>query len=295
MKLEDTLKKFLPKSISPVSIESLANNLENIGKAGAGLLALLYVVGLIIFGLYHSALHIRSIEFFKVKYLFVGFYYFAFLFLHLFYPTWWIKKSPAKILYLFVALIVIVFLNDVNNTYLTFVMDNWISGKSYFEFKNDHISVINGNLSILVMAFLLAKIALSLAIKAKQSNEKSMQNISFLLIASAIIFNYMVFTKFVFPYIPDAIGGGKAPIVSIEFNKDVPFAITSNFDIEGKVPGYTSPFYFARLVYKDNNSVFLMEPFWFSNDVYELQSSDIRMIWYTDFNPVQLGQPGLFP
>lgn len=290
MKLEDILKKFLPSTISPKSIESLADNIDRFGKIGAGLLALLYVTGLIIFGLYHSSLHIRSIELFKVRYLFVGFYYLTFLFLHLAFPQWWLKRFWQKIVYLLVMLVVVVFLNDVHMIYLTYLVDNWTSGTSYFEFSPDHQSILNGNLILLVGIFLFTPFLFGSAIRMAKS-VKTKQ----LFLLFALIFNYSVFTMFVFPYIPDAIGGGQAPIVNIVFDKDVPYAVTNNFDISGNVPGFVSPYYYGRLVYMDDNSIFLQEPFWFANDVYEIQRDDIIMMRYTDFNPAEMGQPGLFP
>ena len=193
-------------------------------------------------------------------------------------------------------LVFIIFLNRVNNIYFTYLIDNWFSGKSYFEFKPDHIGILNGNLIVLVTAFMFAPLIFNFSIYAgKIMKLKKGQPLFVLFILLAVALNYQVFTQFVFPYVPDAIGGGKAPIVYIVFEENIPYEVSSNFDIGGRVAGFSSPYYYGQLVYMDNDSVFLREPFWFSSDVYEIRRSDIIMLSYREYNPVEMGQPGLFP
>lgn len=296
MKLESILKNFLPSSISPKSIESFANNVETFGKIIAGLLAIFYVAGLILFGLYHSNLHIRSIELLQVRYLFVGFYYFAFMFCHLAVPIWWIKRIWLKILYLLSFLLLVIFLNPIHNTYLSYLIEKAASGTSYFEFKSSHISVLNGNLIVLVTSFILAPVALFVAVYVpKLIKIKQLRILFVVLVLFAFGFNYQIFTKNVFPFIPDGIGGGQPPIVHIVFADDVPYEVTSNFDLAGQVSGFLGDYYYGRLVYIDNDSVFLQEPFWYANYVYEIQRKDIIMLEYKEYNPAELGQPGLIP
>jgi hypothetical protein len=294
MKFEDVIRKFLPKTFSPASIESIAKTLESFGKTGAGILAILYVVGLIIIGLYNSSLHIRSVELFKVKYLFVGFYYFTFLFLHLIFPKWWSKKVTARVLYLLLIFTIIIFLNEVNNRYLVFILENWIYGNSFFDFKKIDIYAINKNFGVLAIVFIFANIIFSTAIKTKKENGESVSSVNFWLITLAVILNYFTFIKFVFPNIPDTIGGGKAPIINIEFSENVPQAITGNFDNSDEL-GAPFPYYLARLIYKDGDTVFLSGLDWLTDDVFELKSSDIRMIRYIGFNPLEMGQSGSSP
>lgn len=292
MKLENILNKFLPSAFSPKSVESLANTIEFLGKVIAGLLAIFYVAGLIIFGLYHSALHIRSIELLQVRYLYVGFYYFAFLFLHLALPMWWIKRIWQKIVYLLVILVFTIFLNHVNNIYLSYLVSKLMFGKSYFEFK-DYSDILNGDLIVLTSQFLLAPVALFFATVTNKAEK--LRAVSIVLLLFALGYNYTIFTTNVFPFIPDAIGGGQSPIVNIVFDKNAPNEVTSNFDIGRIFPGYPGKYYFGQLIYMDGNSVFLKEPFWYSNDVYEVQRKDIIMLNYKEYNPVELGQPGLLP
>jgi len=296
MILESILNKFLPSTISLKSVENLASNIEKIGKISAGLLALLYIVGLIIFGLYQNAQHIRSIELFKVRYLLVGFYYLAFLFLHLVFPQWWIKRLWTKIIYWLVLLVIIIFLNNANHTYLTYLINKSNSGTSYFRFKPGDISILNGDLILLVMMFLSVPWVFGYSIRlAKLAHSRGEQQITILFVLFSFIYNCNIFTMFIFPYIPDAIGGGQAPIVHIVFDKDVPYEVTTRFDMEGKVLGYSTPWYYGKLVYMDNNSVFLQEPYWYSHNVYEIRRDNIIVLQYTDFNPAEIGYPGLFP
>lgn len=296
MKLESILSKFLPSSISPKSIETFANNVEIFGKIIAGLLAIFYVTGLIIFGLYHSNLHIRSIELLQVRYLFVGFYYFAFLFLHLAIPVWWIKRIWLKILYLLGLLFWVIFLNPIHNTYLSYLVEKSASGTSYFEFKSTYLSVLHGNLIVLVFSLLLAPIALYVSITVpKLAKTINFRLGTIILVLFAFSFNYQIFIKNVFPFIPDGIGGGQSPIVHIVFAENVPYEVTSNFDIAGQVSGFVGDYYYGKLVYINNDSVFLQEPFWYAQYVYEIQRKDIIMLEYKEYNPAEIGQPGLSP
>ncbi len=296
MKLEQIIKKFLPASISPKSIESLSSSIENIGKSIAGLLAVLYIAGLIIFGLYQSALHIRSIELLQLRYVFVGFYYFTFLFLHLAYPVWWIKRIWIKIVYLFFLLFIIIYINPINNVYFNYLLMKWSSGASYFEFKPDNITILNNNLILLAGQFLFASGAIFVFKKVvKIDGLKKLHHIFIVFPLFAFFFNYQIFMNNIFYFIPDAIGGGKAPIVHILFNENLPYEVTSNFDLYSHVSGYTKNYHYGQLVYIDDNSVFLKEPFWYTEDVYEINRKDIIMFEYTDYNPAEMGQPGLFP
>lgn len=292
MKLENILTKFLPSSFTPKAVESLANNIEFLGKLGAGLLAIFYVVGLIIFGLYHSALHIRSIELLQIRYLYVGFYYFVFLLLHLILPFWWIKRTWQRLVYLFILLCFVIFLSRVNNLYISYLTSKWFFGVSSLEFQRYGDVLING-ISLLAAQFLLGLfMALSATIFYKKENLRYPFILSLL---TAIVFNYNIFVRNIFPFIPDAIGGGQPPIVNIVFADNVPRVVTSNFDIVGIVPDYSSDYYLGRLIYMDDNSVFLKEPFWYSNEVYEIQRKDIIMLNYKEFNPAELGQHLMLP
>jgi len=296
MKLESILSKFLPSSISPKSIEAFANNVEIFGKIIAGVLAIFYVAGLIIFGLYHSNLHVRSIELLQVRYLFVGFYYFAFLFLHLAVPVWWIKRIWLKILYLLILLTWVIFLNPIHNTYLSYLVEKSASGTSYFQFSSNQLSNLNLNLIVLVMLFLIAPIAVFIAvIFSKFTKTVNLRWFIVVFVTFAFSFNYQVFAKNVFPFIPDGIGGGQSPIVHIVFADNLPYEVTSNFDLEGQVSGFVGDYYYGKLVYVDNDSVFLKEPFWYAQYVYEVQRKDIILLEYKEYNPAEIGQPSLFP
>lgn len=296
MKLESILSKLLPSSISPKSIESFANSIETIGKITAGLLAVFYVVGLVIFGLYHSKLHIRSIELLQVRYLFVGFYYFVFLFLHLAVPVWWIKRVWLKIVYLSIFLIGVVFFNPVNNTYLNFLFSKKILGTSYFEFKSDYFSVLNGNIIVLIISFLIAPILIFASTQiTKIIKTEKLRPVLIGFVLFALNYNYQIFTNNIFPYIPDGIGGGESPIVHIVFADNVPFEVKDNFDLEGRVSGFVGDYYYGKLIYIDNDSVFLKEPFWYAKDIYEIQRKDIVMLEYKEINPAEIGQPYLIP
>ena len=256
------------------------------------MLAVFYVAGLIIFGLYHSGLHIRSIELLQVRYLYVGFYYFAFLLLHLALPIWWIKRVWQKIGYLLILLIFTIFLNRVNNLYFSYLTSKWIFGEYYFEFQK-YSYVLIRNLIVLTGQFFLAFAALFFATVINKIEK--MRPLFILLLLFAVGYNYNIFVNNVFPFIPDAIGGGQSPIVNIVFADNVPREVTSNFDIVVVVPGYSGDYYYGQLIYMDNSSVFLKEPFWFSDDVYEIQRNDIIMLNYKEYNPAEIGQPGLFP
>lgn len=296
MKLESILSKFLPSSMSPKSIENFANNIETIGKIAAGLLAVFYVAGLVIFGLYHSKLHIRSIELLQVRYLLVGFYYFAFLFLHLAVPVWWIKRIWQKIIYLFVFLTWVVFFDPINKTYINSIISDKILGSSYYEFRSEYISVLNGSIIMLIISFLIAPIIIFFSVNVgKRINSEKLSPILIVFILFALSYNYQIFTQNIFPYIPDGIGGGEEPIVHIVFAENVPYEVADNFDLQGRVSGYVGDYYYGKLVYIDDNSVFLKEPFWYSSDVYEIQRKDIIMLNYTGFNPAEIGQPYLIP
>lgn len=296
MKLETILSKFLPSSISPKSIQDFANTIETFGKIVAGMLAIFYVTGLIILGLYHSGLHVRSIELLQVRYLFVGFYYFAFLFLHIAYPVWWIKSIPLKLIFVFMFLAFVIFLNPIHSTYFGYLADKSALRTSYYEFQPLHITILNGNLSALSIGFISTPLAMFLFVTlSKSSNAKIFSPILIAIVLFVLSFNYQIFTKNIFPFIPDGIGGGKSPIVHIVFADSVPYDVTSNFDLVGQVSGFVGNYYYGQLVYVDNESVFLKEPFWFADTVYEIQRKDIIMLEYAEYNPAEIGQPGLYP
>jgi hypothetical protein len=293
MKLENILSKFLPASISPKSVERFANNIETFGKIIAGLLAIFYVVGLLIFGLYHSNLHIRSIELLQVRYLFVGFYYLAFLFLHLAFPVWWLRRIWVRIIYFILLLTWVIFLNPIHNTYLTYLFDKRTSGTSYFVFKPDHLAILNSNLSVLILLFLSSVAAIFFSVVLFKVGK--LRTVAIIFIVAALSYNYQLFRDNVFPFIPDGIGGGQSPIVHIVFTDDLPDEVKSNFDLAGQVSGFTGDYYYGKLVFVDHDSVFLKEPFWYSTRVYEIQRQDIFLLEYTDYNPAEMGQPGVSP
>src|SRR6266540_414229 len=58
-----------------VSYDELAKRAENAGKISVVFVGAFYVIGLFVFSSYYSSLHIRSIELFRAKYLFIGFYF----------------------------------------------------------------------------------------------------------------------------------------------------------------------------------------------------------------------------
>lgn len=248
--------------------------------------------------IYISANYIFApLNYFKFGiYLFVGFYYFAFLFLHLAVPVWWIKRIWLKIIYLFIFLIGVVFFTPVNNTYLNFLLSEKVLGTSYFEFKSDYLSVLNGNIIVLIISFLLAPVLIFASTQiTKIIKTEELRPVLIVFVLFALNYNYQIFTNNIFPYIPDGIGGGKSPIVHIVFADNVPYEVTDNFDLAGRVSGFVGDYYYGELVYIDNDSVFLKEPFWYAKDVYEIQRKDIIMLEYKEINPAEIGQPYLIP
>lgn len=83
-----------PLTRSRVSVTNLIDNAEKFGKAAALLAGFLYVVGLLLYGLYTAGLHVRSFELIRVKYVFVGTLYCVLAFSHLVLPalrTGWLR------------------------------------------------------------------------------------------------------------------------------------------------------------------------------------------------------------
>jgi hypothetical protein len=137
--LEGDSKRLLPYN-------EIAQEIETLGKIGAATVGLFYVVGLIIFGAYYSQLHIRSIELFKVRYLFVGFYYAVFLFMHLFLQHRYLKRWWLKVIYLAVLLFLLILLDDVYNTYFNCLVSMRMTGESFLRFEPQHMQLILLNL-----------------------------------------------------------------------------------------------------------------------------------------------------
>ena len=274
MNVEALLKKFLSSIISPESAESLAGNFESIGKLIAGLLAIFYVVGLIIFSLHYTSLHIRSIELFKVRYIFVGFYYLLFLFLNLLYPQLWLQSLWKKIGYLVVLLVIIILLNYESIASLSaWIYFRRVAPSHFLVELKELISTV-----LTLLALLLISISFSeLFIKLARSANKAKPGAIFLVVI-ALFSNYSIFSRFLFPYIPEAMGGGQTPFVTMSFEKfpfeNLPDALARDFPICSK------ELCFGRLVYTDGDSVFLQGPFWYSDEVYEVRRSDIITLHY---------------
>lgn len=282
MKLEDILKRLLPTTMSPKSVEGIASNLEQIGKLSAGLLAIFYVVGLIIFGLYYSSLNVRSFELFKVRYIFVGFYYLAFLLLHLVYPHWWIKRFWAKVLYfLILAALIIGLLNfdRIRSLYFLIIYPIILPLPLDGNDAEFEILAILKYFGAFLMLFFLSTIIFSYSLGMAENLGRKVSGRFFVFfIFFAIALNYFIFATFFFPNIPAAIGGGQAPFVSIVFDTGVSNEITKYFNVT------STESYFGRLVFMDNNSVFLQGYSLQKPDVHEIRRSDIIMISYGPSN-----------
>ena len=294
MNLEKLLSNLVfGTSEPPLPFKKFGEKIETYGKIGAGILALFYMAGLIIISFYHSTLHIRSIDLFRVRYLFVGFYFFVFLFLHLFFQYRYLKNWWLKIIYFGLFLLILAFWTDANNYYFSSLFSIWRTGTSYFKFEPVQIQIITGNLITTLGSAVVAPISFTFAIFAYNSKikQKVIRISALFLLFFAIQISYSIFTNYIFPNIPEALGGGKPPIVRITFSDNVPESVKFNFDISNRVRGYLGSAYYARLVYVDDKSIFLQEAPWYSTWVYELKRDQIEMLRYTEFNPVEMGQP----
>jgi len=158
-------------------------------------------------------------------------------------------------------------------------------GKSFFVFTGQQSSVIRGTWLNLVISIIGAHFFSSLALRLFQSVRK--EGVTLLterLWASVVLFAFFflaigatasAFIGSIFPTVPEAIGGGKPPIVHIQFSDNVPIDVKLDFDISRQVEGYSEPRYYGRIVHMDGSSVFLKDVFWYSGQVDEINRDQI--------------------
>lgn len=283
-----------------ISVSDILKHSETIGKLGTTILGVFYVAGIIVFGAYYSNLHIRSIELFRVRYFFVGFYFCLFLYLFFVFPQFNIKRAWAKILYYIVFVIFFVLIDNAVSVYVNHLLSVWITGETYFKFTPSQISIIwgRGVITISLSISTLLSYGYSISFFNQASKQIFQEKISsnkaqaYIFLVASFILGLSLFINSIFPNIPDALGGGKAPLVSLEFKKTTPYSTTINFDISASSKLEIYP-HWARLVYVDSDSLFLQSAFWFSDEVYEVPRDDVELIRYETYNPVEIGSPYL--
>lgn len=269
----------------------LAAKLESIGKLSAIAVAILYLIGLLIFGLYYSGLHIRSIELFRVRYIFVGFYFVLLTLVHLVIPQFFLKRWWLKILYVLFMPIPLIMLDEVFRRYIQYKLQRWASGSSPLQFSPVEIQIVTGNLIALVASALASPPVFFLvppAFRYVYSAARRLAPLALGLLLFVLANECSIFITFMFPNIPEALGGGSSPIVQIEFNEKTPYSIKSTFDISIKAHYPGSP-YWGRLIYSDGGSLFLKEAAWYSTNVYEIKREYVDSLQYSQFNPAEMG------
>lgn len=268
--------------------KEIAQDVETMGKWGVAILGALYVIGLVIWDAYFSGLNIRSIELLKVRYLFVGFYFYFFTAAHLLVPHKYIKQRWLRIVYVFIFSFSLVWLDDVFAAYLGNLVNTWLIGKSYFRLPPELALYVVGSLLTLFAAALFLPVAFNITFRRFKQNKFG--RVAGLIFLFFLCFEYGIFAHWLFPNIPEVMGGGKPPVVRLEFSNDAPYSVTNNFDVS-KVAEYykgVGPVYYAKLIYVDDSSVFLQEAFWYSKKVYELRREQVELLAYESINPVAL-------
>jgi len=284
------------KKWNELSFGEIADSVEKFGKIAAVGTGILYVLGFLIYANYYNKLHIRSFELLQTTYFFAAFYYLTFLAINIGVPWWLLKRWWSRTIY-GVALSVVLFLfNGVNRLYLQSRIEIAYKGHSYFNFTPAESSIIVPNAILLPFAILGSILMLSFAKRAwtliatSPDDRKKVGVLRVGLLVGALWFNWQVFADNLFPYIPEPLGGGRPVIVKLEFSDDVPDSMKSNFDTK-ETQLYSTPQYYAQLIYMDDKSVFLKEANWYTDWVYEFRREQILALRYTKFNPLEMGQP----
>lgn len=265
--------------------------IERYSKALVTLAGLLYVIGLVVSVRYYASLHVRSLELLRSQYVLIGVWYFVVLVLHLGIPALLLRRQWLRTLYLLVGLVVVVLYNHAFSIYLQTLLQRAFGWKTYFEFGPAEASVLKGNLVVLavswVFALLSAWLGLWLLVKHKSKW-------GIVLIAYALWLNFGVFADHVFANMPQTIGGGEPPIAQLQFADSVPEHMKEDFDVSKQLEGNEGnnlPWYYARIVYADEHSIFLKPTFWYATDVYEFPRDQVGTLAYRNFNPLAFGSP----
>lgn len=298
--LRDTIPRMTEeKKSNELSLAGIAEFAEKLGKIAAVGTGLLYVLGFLIYANYYSALHIRSFELLQTRYFFAAFYYFAFLAIHLVVPWSLLNRWWSRTIYGLILSVVLIFFNEVNQLYLQSKIEIAYKGSSYFNFTPTESSIIVPNAILLLFGTLGSVLIFGLAKKFWQlttssenlepSEHKRARLLAAGLLVGALWLNWQVFARSVFPNIQEPLGGGRPVIVKLEFQDDVPLSMKLGFNtMEGQPK--SDPEYYAQLIYMDDKSVFLKEPNWFTDSVYEFRREQILALQYTNFNPVGMGK-----
>lgn len=161
----------------------------------------------------------------------------------------------------------------------------YLLGASVVHVQDQHFFSIILNKIVGLLCFLIAAGSfrlLAVQLSAKQSNSTKgvVVNLSIGLATSLIVFSTNVY-----PRIPLALGGGDFPVVRVEFAEGTPYQVTMNLDVSHSDPKYQGHRYYARLIHREKDLLYLGSPFWFSSTVFEVRSKDILMLEYGSFNP----------
>lgn len=169
---------------------------------------------------------------------------------------------------------------------VTYTGETWSLITHALAFSDEERTVLIGESAVAICSYLFAIATFWSGLWVYKIG--SMKALGVLVIAVSLFINFVFFSQYVFPSTSQSLGGGRPAIVHIEFTDSVPDEARSDFDIS-RAAGYPRPWYYARLIYLDGHSVFLLPANWFSRQVFEFRRDQLQMLKYTEINPVDFG------
>jgi len=236
---------------------------------------LCFIIGVFCTSVYHSLLSLRPFEPLRVQQIFLGFFYFSFFIILILIPTRMGLKSKLSWLIQFFGFICLIY-NEILINYLLpslgLVID---SNQAKVLISEEIVIVLSFFGSVLIFRIL------SSIIKSPKVNF----NYFIFLFFIGVFFSFYTFSYGVYQRIPQALGGGKYPIVRIEFNENADYSVTSLCDISHGEVNFQGYKYYARLIHIDNNIIYLSSVFWYRLEVFEIDRNCIKSLIYSGDNP----------
>ncbi|MGE0092857.1 MAG: hypothetical protein AB7S40_09965 [Bacteroidales bacterium] len=255
----------------------------------SGFLALIagaaYIIGLLSFNFLFLNYQISEFELLKTVYIFAGAYYFIFYFLLIQFPIRRMRNLYIRIGYYFLSCIVIYLLNKGHQNYFWYLVGCIFSlDNSSYAFEADIIGIMVVDFIMITICTMFCVLLFEAGIKEfKETSGKKGAG----LILLSIPISLLIYSYFILPMIPKVIGGGKPPLVRLEFTDNTPYKISMHFDISRYTKGGYS--HYARLIHISSGKLFLMPAAWYNNSVFEIDEKYIDLIEYDRSNPAEMG------
>lgn len=254
-------------------------SVEQVAKLVTATSAVCFAIGVICTSIYFASVSLRPFEPLSVQQIFLGALFLTVSVLTLVIPARLGAHSVTSWLIQVATALYLVFDAQFTN-HIAYML-----GANVVHIQQDHFFQIATNKAEGLFYFLVAATAFRLlAAQLGTKQGVDTKRVAVWLSIGAIT-SLLVFGTNGYQRIPLALGGGDFPVVRIQFTDDAPYPVTMNFDASYGDSKYQGHRYWARLVHREKDTLYLASPFWFHKTVYEVRSKDIVLMEFGDFNP----------